>query len=225
MENNLKQFRQINEDGRYISSDKFVELGYNSHPSPVWVGGQRNRMLRITARYGDGWLPAWKMLPSEYGNSAALLRELSAAEGRSCPVLGLFAMPIIGRSKAELLDYFRGSPLTRAVALMASAELWQKWGLEHPAGNASKGLFDVVLESIPAEKLYRALAAVPAEMIADILFLGNLQELLDEFWQFKMAGLQHLSLLLPDFDNPRISYGVEDFDMEFNRLCREVQSW
>jgi phthiodiolone/phenolphthiodiolone dimycocerosates ketoreductase len=226
MESSLQQFRQINENGRYfVSPDRLVELGYNSHPSPVWVGGQRNRMLRITARYGDGWLPAWKMTPLEYGNSAALLRELAAAENRACPVLGMFAMPIIGRSKAELLAYFSSSPLARAVALMASAELWEKWGLEHPAGSNSKGLFDVVLDSMPAEKLYNALVSVPAEMIADILFLGNLQELLDEFWQFKVAGLQHLSLLLPDFDNPRISYGVDDFDIEFNRLCREIKSW
>jgi hypothetical protein len=62
-------------------------------------------------------------------------------------------------------------------------------------------------------------------MIADILFLGNVQELLDEFWQLKCAGLQHLSLLLPDFTDVRISYGVDNFDSEFVRLCRELQSW
>ncbi|HSB95407.1 MAG TPA: hypothetical protein VLC91_03110, partial [Spongiibacteraceae bacterium] len=183
------------------------------------------RMLHITARYAAGWLPAWKMTPQEYGSAVATLRECAAADYGAYPTLGLFAMPIIGHSKAALLDHFRSSPLARAVALMASAELWRRWGLEHPAGACSKGLYDVVLSAIPVERVYRALLDVPAEMIADILFLGNLQELLDEFWQFKTAGLQHLSLLLPDFENTRISYGVDNFDVEFNRLCREIKLW
>lgn len=223
-EHNLQQFRQINDSGCY-GTDRMVNLGYHRHASAVWVAGQRYRMLHIAANYADGWLPAWKMTATEYSDSVGLLNSLAAAADRRCPTPGLFAMPIIGPSKHALLDYFRSSPMSRAVAFMAAAELWEKWGLEHPAGRSSKGLFDVILSDIPGEQLHKALLSVPAEMIADILFLGNVQELLDEFWQLKSAGLQHLSLLLPDFANARISYGVDNFDTEFSRLCKEIQSW
>lgn len=223
-ERGARQFRQINDEGTYCGQ-RVVELGYQRHPSSVWVAGQRSRMLRIAAEIADGWLPAWKMPPAQYRDCVLSLENLAAKAGRSCPTAGLFAMPIIGPSKRALLDHFRSSPLNRAVAFMAAGELWQKWGLEHPAGVGSKGLFDVVLDTIPADHLLDTLQRVPAEMMADILFLGNVQELLDEFWQLKCAGLKHVSLLLPDFSNARISYGVDSFDAEFVRLCRELQAW
>lgn len=235
-ERSLRQFRQINDEGRYYrdkngdkdadrGGDRVVELGLHRYPSSVWVAGQRSRMLRIAAEFADGWLPAWKMSAAEYRDSVLALGCMAAAAGRSCPIAGLFAMPVIGPSRRALLDHFQGSPMNRAVAFMAGNELWQKWGLEHPGGAGSKGLFDTVLDEIPASRLLKALLEVPAEMMDDILFLGNVQELLDEFWQFKCAGLRHLSLLLPDFSNVRISYGVDSFDSEFVRLCRELQSW
>jgi phthiodiolone/phenolphthiodiolone dimycocerosates ketoreductase len=223
-EHSIRQFREINDKGRYYG-EQIVELGYQRHPSSIWVAGQRSRMLRIAAELADGWLPAWKMPPAEYRDSVLSLSRMASEAGRSSPIPGLFAMPVIGPSRHALLDHFRSSPMNRVVAFMAGGELWQKWGVEHPAGACSKGLFDVVLETIPADQLLDALLQVPAEMMADILFLGNVQELLDDFWQLKCAGLQHLSLLLPDFSSARISYGVDSFDSEFVRLCRELQSW
>jgi phthiodiolone/phenolphthiodiolone dimycocerosates ketoreductase len=224
-EKSVRQFKQINDEGIYCGERGAIPLGFHRHPSSVWIAGQRNRMLRIAAEVGDGWLPAWKMSPAEYRDSVASLNRLATAAGRAVPVAGLFAMPVIGPSRHVLLDHFRGSPMNRAVAFMASGDIWTRWGLEHPAGSSSRGLFDVLLEGIPSSRLLKALLDVPAEMIADILFLGNVQELLDDFWQLKCAGLQHLSLLLPDFSNIRISYGLDNFEAEFIRLCRELQSW
>lgn len=223
-ERSLRQFRRINDEGRYYG-ESVVELGFHRHPSSIWVAGQRPRMLRIAAEFADGWLPAWKMSPTEYRDSVVSLSRMARAAGRSCPMAGLFAMPIIGSSKRALLDHFRSSPMYRTAAFMAGDQLWQRWGLQHPGGVGSKGLFDTILDAIPASRLLKALQEVPAAMMADILFLGNVQELLDEFWQLKSAGLQHLSLLLPDFSDVRISYGVDNFDSEFVRLCRELQSW
>lgn len=223
-EEGLRQFRQINDRGQF-PGNTLVELGYCQHPSSIWVAGQRPRMLRLTAIHADGWLPAWKMSSEQYRYCVMSLRAMAAEAKRSSPTLGLFAMPVMGPSKRVLLEYFRGSPMARAVAFMASNDVWEKWGLEHPAGKNSKGLFDTVLRETSTAALHRSLLAVPAEMIDEILFIGNTQELLDEFWQFKLAGLQHLSLLLPDFTDKRISYGLANFDAEFFRLCREIQSW
>ena len=223
-ERNLRWFKQLNE-GSPRCGESFVGLGYHRHPSSIWVAGQRSRMLRLTAEFAEGWLPAWKMSPETYRDSVLVLKRLAAAADRPCPVPGLFAMPIIGHSKRVLLDHFRSSPIHRAVVFMAGAELWRKWGVDHPAGAGSRGLFDFILENIPVERARSALLQAPVEMVADILFLGSVQELLDDFWQLKCAGLQHLSLLLPDFSNARTSFGVDRFDVEFVRLCREIQSW
>ncbi|HSB97112.1 MAG TPA: hypothetical protein VLC91_11725, partial [Spongiibacteraceae bacterium] len=41
LENSLRQFKQINETGRYVNdAERAIELGYNSHPSNIWIGGQ-----------------------------------------------------------------------------------------------------------------------------------------------------------------------------------------
>jgi alkanesulfonate monooxygenase SsuD/methylene tetrahydromethanopterin reductase-like flavin-dependent oxidoreductase (luciferase family) len=36
-----------------------------AHPIPIWIGAYRPRMLRLTGRLGDGWLPSLGYLPEE----------------------------------------------------------------------------------------------------------------------------------------------------------------
>ncbi|BBX04744.1 hypothetical protein BST36_08295 [Mycolicibacterium moriokaense] len=50
-------------------------------PPTVWVDGQEPRMLRLAGTYGDGWVPAWPMSPSDYGESVT--SSLSTRKGRA----------------------------------------------------------------------------------------------------------------------------------------------
>jgi phthiodiolone/phenolphthiodiolone dimycocerosates ketoreductase len=226
LEENLRIFCGINETGIY-SNDQGppVTLGYSEPRTNIWIGGQRDRMLKIAARYGDGWLPAWKMSPEEYRAKIVAIMQLASQFGRPAPRMGMFALAIIGESRKQLLASFRENPFVKMAALQASGETWKKWGLNHPCGEGSKGFFDVMLGDVPGELLHEALQSVPIEMLSETVFLGSEQEVLEELWRYREAGMQHLTLMYPFFANNQVAFGVPDFYPQLRNICREVKGW
>ena len=221
----LQRFSSINQDGFDTPTDNSrVALGYHRRPSRIWVGGQRDRMLKLTARYADGWLPAWKMPPAEYAEKATELRMTAALHGRPCPVLGMFGSVILGESRDAVLDHFERNPLTKAIALQASAEIWERWGIRHPAGSDSRGFFDVLLDGYEPAALFDAIASVPTGMLAEILFLGSVAEVQAELQEYRRAGLQHLALMFPLFADDSVMFGIENFYDDFVRLCASMRA-
>jgi alkanesulfonate monooxygenase SsuD/methylene tetrahydromethanopterin reductase-like flavin-dependent oxidoreductase (luciferase family) len=57
------------------------------HP-PLWFGTTGRRMLELTLRYGDGWIPA-ALSPRQYGKLAGFLRERLPGERRESFVFSL----------------------------------------------------------------------------------------------------------------------------------------
>ena len=72
---------RVTTEGRYVRL-RDAEVVATAAPPPIWVAGHRPRMLRLTARYADGWNLAWG--GADPGWLAAALaglgRELDAAE-------------------------------------------------------------------------------------------------------------------------------------------------
>ena len=54
-----------------------------AHPMGIWLGGYRPRMLRITGRLADGWVPSLPYMPPEQiGEASARIDEAAVAAGR-----------------------------------------------------------------------------------------------------------------------------------------------
>jgi alkanesulfonate monooxygenase SsuD/methylene tetrahydromethanopterin reductase-like flavin-dependent oxidoreductase (luciferase family) len=54
-----------------------------AHDIPIWLGAYRPRMLRLTGRKADGWLPSLGAMNSaEFGRSNAVIDEAALAVGR-----------------------------------------------------------------------------------------------------------------------------------------------
>jgi alkanesulfonate monooxygenase SsuD/methylene tetrahydromethanopterin reductase-like flavin-dependent oxidoreductase (luciferase family) len=70
------------------------------HP-PILIGGNGKRALRLSARLGGGWIPAY-LRPDEVATGVEFLRDQMAAEGRS------------GEPTTVLLSRFRLSPTENA---------------------------------------------------------------------------------------------------------------
>jgi alkanesulfonate monooxygenase SsuD/methylene tetrahydromethanopterin reductase-like flavin-dependent oxidoreductase (luciferase family) len=58
-------------DGRHYSADGFV-LG-TAVDTTIWIGGKGDRMMRLTASFGEGWNAAWFQDVEAYKERAALL--------------------------------------------------------------------------------------------------------------------------------------------------------
>lgn len=225
LDRELQRFAEINCTGVCRSEGYEVELGYHGSPSKIWIGGQRERMLGLTARYADGWLPAWKMPPDEYRHKKAKLEQQAAGYGRACPKAGMFAGVMMGKSRQAVLREIEQLPLLKFGALELPAELWKRWGISHPCGDDVKGTPDVVVHDIPTDKLRDLAALIPAGMLAETGFCGNVSEILDELWEYRKAGMEHLALMAPlRFDGDGNIEADESYSA-FELLCEELKSW
>lgn len=117
------RFELLEETAAYLSAmfgdepasfdgQRFALRGAYNRPRPVQeprppllVGGKGGpRLLRIAARYADGWNTVWRWTPQAYGPRAAAAREACEREGRDPATfrlsLGLFT--IVGEDDADV---------------------------------------------------------------------------------------------------------------------------
>ena len=159
---------------------------------PVWVGGHGPRMLRLTGQYGDGWIPAWWMKPEEYGEKRKVIAEHAAAAGRPAPESSLLPFVLFAESQDAAAEMFEREPLGKLFGLFAMGHIWEAHGLQHPLGNDSKGFVDVIIHDLDADDLRDVASTIPFEMVCEVLFVGNVDELATQFEGYARNGLEHI---------------------------------
>jgi len=158
----------------------------------VWVAGHGPRMLRLTGRYGDGWLPAWRMEPAEYAEKKAVVAKHAAEAGRPTPVAGLFVATLVGESRERLAELFEANPIAKLTALFAEGHRWERHGLEHPSGRDSRGLVDVIPHELDADRLREIAPQIPFALIEEYYFLGSAEEIAAQLAVYARAGVDHI---------------------------------
>ncbi|MEM9134146.1 MAG: LLM class flavin-dependent oxidoreductase [Actinomycetota bacterium] len=158
----------------------------------VWIAGHGPRMLRLTGQYGDGWIPAWWMTPEEYGQKLDVIKGHAADAGRPTPVPALLPFTLFAESAERAAEMFEAEPLGKLFGLFAMGDIWEKNGLQHPLGNDSKGFIDVIIHDLSADDLRDLAPTIPFEMVQQVLFVGNAEELATQFEAYAKAGLEYM---------------------------------
>jgi phthiodiolone/phenolphthiodiolone dimycocerosates ketoreductase len=159
----------------------------------VWVGAQRPRMLRLTGTYADGWLP----LPSSverYREQYEIVKAAAAAAGRPTPVASLVPATILGDSREQVLETLEHLPIARLIAYYLPAETWRAYGLEHPGGPDCRGQVDVIPHTIDPERLVEIAETIPVELVEELAWLGNAEEIAERIAPYAEVGATHLML-------------------------------
>jgi phthiodiolone/phenolphthiodiolone dimycocerosates ketoreductase len=161
----------------------------------IWVAAHGPRMLQLTGRYADGWVPALTMVsPDEYGSKLGMVRASAAAAGRAPDLVtpALFAYTALAHTERGVQAMLK-SRLLRYFGLLAHADLWRKAGADHPFGADFRPI-DFVPERYDRRTLDDALAAVPPEVIRDAVLVGTVDQVTDQLRALKVAGLRHVLL-------------------------------
>ncbi|MBW2271082.1 MAG: LLM class flavin-dependent oxidoreductase [Deltaproteobacteria bacterium] len=226
LEEFLVELRHILDTGR-VPQDTCGRLGLPLESSAgkprVWVAAHGPRMLRLTGEYADGWIPAWRMTAQQYAERRAAIARHATAAGRPVPECGLFAAVVLGESRSRLLETIEKAPQAKLLSIWASGEAWARHGLVHPAGRESRGLVDVIVHDLDPQQLLDLTARAPAELMEEVFFLGNTEELLGTFEQFGKAGLEHIVL----GDSTGAVGGLEEVSArapDLLRLCKELSA-
>lgn len=167
-------------------------MPYDGRFPPIWVGAHGPRMLGITGRYADGWLPSLPMTPDDYAGRLAVVRNAAAEAGRDPSAIvaafHVYIVPAVDHGTAHRL---LASPLAGALALVASSWQWEHSGRKHPLGDNFEGLRDYVPEWYSPEEILSAVAAYDPEVFHDFLVHGDADEIVAALEPYIEAGMTH----------------------------------
>lgn len=165
---------------------------YNGEYPPIWVGAHGPRMLEITGRYGDGWLPSYPMEPSDYAERLERIRKSADEVGRDpASIIPGYQMYAIVVDDHETAHEILASPLAGAMSLVAPAWQWERTGRQHPFGAGFEGLRDYVPEWYSKDELEAAVAHYDPEIFHDLVAHGTADEVAKQVEPFIDAGLEH----------------------------------
>jgi len=163
----------------------------------IWIAAYGPRMLRLTGVYGDGWYPAGGLTPDDYATKLDVIRAAARAAGRDPAAITpawhipLVVAPTEGEARRTL-----ESKAGRFSGLLLPADIWQRYGVQHPLGSAFRGFVDFIPERYSKEQVEDAIGQVPLEMLADMIVWGTPQQVIKQFRAYGAAGCRYLVPLL-----------------------------
>lgn len=154
---------------------------------PIWVAAHGPRMLDITARLGDGWLPM-RLTPDAYRSG---LRTISAARrhaARSDPFTpAMWSYVCYGESRDDCLRLFE-SPMYKTLALLRPPHEFEEFGVPHPLGAA--GLDGFVPTWLDERRTLELTESVPVELVARTILHGSVDDIEADLSALHDAGMQ-----------------------------------
>ena len=186
-------------DGRFYT---LTQAALDLQPPPnrvprIWVAAHGPRMLDLTGRYGDGWLPVLVTDPDDYAARLATIRAAAQTAGRDpAAILPAMQAYVVAAPTEREAREMLGAPPIRFIAVLAPAEMWRRHGVAHPFGDDFRGFFDYVPSEHTREQLLDAMARVPVDALAEVLMWGTPAQIAARIRAFGEAGLRHANLEL-----------------------------
>jgi phthiodiolone/phenolphthiodiolone dimycocerosates ketoreductase len=197
----------VSRDSPYFPLDDatFALPPYRGKWPEIWVAAHGPRMLRITGRYADAWVPFVLSRPTDYAHALEAVRTAASEAGRDpmsiTPAINRFV--VTGRTRADV-DETLDSVIVKSSALAAPADTWARHGVEHPLGAAFSGMQDLVPQTIDEQTILSYTAKVPASLMKEVIFNGTPDEVIDQIAEWRDHGLRYLITLNASPLNPRL---------------------
>ena len=191
--------KPVSYDGRFwkLKDAVFGLPLYKGRAPRVFVAAHFPRMLRVTGRFGDGWLPGDKVTAEVYRSRLDLIRAAGEKAGRS--LAGFTpthtAMVAFGDSRDQVLERAMTSRFCASMALGAPASVWSARGLRHPLGDDHRGFLDLVPPRVTPAHVDQAAAAMTPELLLTLMYAGTPTQICDELVPLAEAGCGHFILV------------------------------
>ncbi len=164
---------------------------YLKRPPPVWVAAMGPRMLEITGRYGDGWLPH-SLSPERYAVALERIRSAAALANRDPSAItpGMVLTTVIDSSHDACHEAME-TPAMKLGALIFDAETWRDVGGTHPFGEGFRGILDFIPTRVNREVVLDAMDKVPWEVVHALFPHGTPEQVAEKTQAYVRAGLRH----------------------------------
>lgn len=179
---------------------------------PIWIGAHRPKMLEITGRLGDGWLPASPDIDF-YKDGLRIIRESARKAGRDPDEItpALWSYAVLDEDHNECLRMLE-TPLAKNYMLTFSNEAFERYGVQHPFGKNYYGLREYIPTRYDRKTMLEALEKVPMKMCEDHYMWGTPDEVIGKIEKFAKAGMKHFVFcnLTHDFDLNKVGSSFDN---------------
>jgi phthiodiolone/phenolphthiodiolone dimycocerosates ketoreductase len=201
----------VTRDSAYFPLDKamFTLPPYKGTWPEIWVAAHGPRMLGITGRHADAWMPFVLVRPADYAEALAVVRAAASDAGRDPASITPAAVRAVvtGRNRDDV-DEALDSVMMKASALAAPAATWARHGVAHPLGDDFSGVHDLMPQLIDKQSALSYTAQVPASLMKELTFHGTPDEVLDQVAEWRDHGLRYLNVINASMLHPRLRKGV-----------------
>ncbi|HET6691525.1 MAG TPA: LLM class flavin-dependent oxidoreductase [Miltoncostaeaceae bacterium] len=202
-------------EGRFFRLERAV-LGlrpYEGRDPQVWIAAHGPKMLALTGRQGDGWLPT-QMPPEEYAEKLAVVRQSAEAAGRDPDAVTPSMLAyVLAAPDEEALARMCAEPLVRLLfpAVSLPDEVYAQLGVSPPfAGGA--GYDDYLPTTVTREQALELVDHIPPEIVRRATLHGDARQIADQVRALRQAGLRDVVLWnITAFADPSLagySFGV-----------------
>ena len=213
--------KKVDFDGKFWKLKDAV-LGLESYEKgkypPIWIGAHGPRMLEITGRLGDGWLPATPDVDF-YKGGLGIIRESAKKAGRNPEEItpALWAYAVLDEDHDECLRMLE-TPLAKNYMLTLPNEVFERYGTQHPFGENFYGLIDYIPTRYNRKTMLDALEKIPRKICEDYYLQGTPDEIIGQIEKFAKVGMKHMVLC-----NMTFFFDVRKMGSSFNCMKKVVK--
>jgi len=189
--------KKVDFDGKFWKlKDAILALGpyeKGKYP-PIWIAAHRPKMLEMTGRLGDGWLPANLDLDL-YRGGLGIIRDSAKRAGRNPDEItpALYTYAILDEDHEEC-HRMLGTLMAKNFALVLPPEMFERYGVQHPFGENYYGLLEFVPTRYDRKTMLDALEKVPTKMCEDHYLHGTPDEVIGQIEKYAKIGMKHIAI-------------------------------
>ena len=163
-------------------------------PPQIWLAAHGPRMLEITGRHADGWLPEFLPL-DDYRARLQRIEQAREAAGRSADPFtpGMYAKLVL-TDEHDAAHALMKTPLLRILALTQPAEAFARHGGTHPLGEQAFGVRDFIPVRHSRDQILELIAGVPPAVVEAGVLHGTPEEVAQQLAAYARVGLRHVVL-------------------------------
>ena len=148
------------------------------------------KMLKLTAEYGDGWIPT-SLTPSSYGERLKEIQNHRKKLGKTNPfTAAIWNWCILDEDTSER-EKMMNTPIAKAFALLYPGYEWKRLGYDHPFGNNFHSLTDYIPMRYDRKTTLDAIEKVPQEVLQEFFMCADTEGMIKLLEDYAKQGLEH----------------------------------
>jgi phthiodiolone/phenolphthiodiolone dimycocerosates ketoreductase len=218
--------RPVDFDGQHFQLRDAV-LGlepYAGVPPQIWLAAHGPRMLRITGRLADGWLPT-NIKPDAYAEKLEVIRTRAEEADRDPDAITPSMLAyVLCAPDEEALERMCDSPMARMLfaAVDLPAETYERHGSISPFEGGT-GFHSFLPTTVSRAEAERIIAHIPGGIVREHTLCGTPEMIVSQIRDYERAGLRDVILwnITPFADVEHSAYSFRAL-REVRRLLNAV---